>query len=143
MNRDAVGLVDTNIIIHLGELDRALLPDVLVVSAVTVAELSAGPHLTDDVAERGRRIAVLQHVEAAFEPLSFDAAAARSFGLATAALAAIGRKPRRRLADLMIASIAMANRLPVYTTNPDDFAGLEQHLTVVPVARPPMKSGRT
>ena len=143
MSRWAVGLVDTNIVIHLAELDRAQLPDAMVVSAVTVAEIAAGPHLTDDPEERARRIGVLQHVEAAFEPLPFDAAAARSFGLATAALTIIGRKPLRRFADLMIASIAMANRLPVFTTNPDDFAGLEKHVTVLPVDRPPMKMGRT
>lgn len=47
-----------------------------------------------------------------------------------------GRKPRGRTADLMIASIAAANRLPLFTTNPADFAGLEAVVTVVPVAVP-------
>lgn len=131
-----VGLIDTNVVIHLANVNRTELPDVLVISAVTVAELAAGPHLTDDPAERARRVAVLQHVEATFEPLPFDAAAARSFGLATAAISTIVRKPRRRVADLMIASTAMANRLPVFTTNPADFAGLDQHVTVVAVTRP-------
>jgi predicted nucleic acid-binding protein len=49
---------------------------------------------------------------------------------------AMGRKPRRRVADLMIASVAAANRLPLFTTNPDGFRGLDRVLTVVPVPVP-------
>jgi predicted nucleic acid-binding protein len=130
------GLIDTNVVIHLSALDPAQLPDEMVISAVTVAELSAGPHHTDDPAERARRTSVLQHVEATFEPLPFDAEAGRAFGMVTAAVIAFGRKPRRRLADLMIASIAMVARVPLYTTNPDGFLGLDQLVTVVTVRRP-------
>lgn len=130
------GLIDTNVVIHLAALDDAHLPSEMVVSAVTLAELSAGPHHTDDPAERARRMSVLQHTEATFEPLPFDTAAARTFGLVSAAVVTAGRKPRRRIANLMIASIAIANRLPLYTTNPSDFAGLDDLATVVPVPRP-------
>jgi predicted nucleic acid-binding protein len=130
------GLIDTNIVIHLGALDPTSLPEEMVVSAVTLAELSAGPHHTDDPAERARRTSVLQHCEATFDPLPFDAEAARAFGLVSAAVLAAGRTPRRRLADLMIACIAIANRLPLYTTNPDDFVGLDKLLNVVAVKRP-------
>jgi hypothetical protein len=108
----------------------------LVLSAVTLAELSAGPHHTEDPAERARRTAVLQHAEATFDPLPFDAEAARAFGLVSSAVLAAGRTPRRRIADLMIASVAIGNRLPLYTTNPTDFSGLDHLLTVVPVQRP-------
>lgn len=130
------GLIDTNVVIHLAALDDAHLPGQMVISAVTLAELSAGPHHTDDPAERARRMSVLQHTEATFEPLPFDTEAARTFGLVSAAVVAAGRKPRRRIADLMIASIAIANRLPLYTTDPSDFAGLDDLATVVPVPRP-------
>ncbi len=130
------GLIDTNIIIHLAVLDPVLLPDEMVVSAVTFAELSAGPHLTDDPAERARRMSVLQHTEATFDPLPFGADAARAYGMVCAAVVVAGRKPRRRIADLMIASVAAANRLPLYTTDADDFAGLDDLLTVVAVPRP-------
>ena len=130
------GLIDTNIVIHLAALDPTDLPDEMVLCAVTLAELSAGPHHTGDPAERARRISVLQHAEATFEPLPFDADAARAFGMANAAVLASGRKPRRRLADLMIASVAIVSRIPLYTTNPDDFLGLEQLLNVIPVRRP-------
>ena len=130
------GLLDTNIVVHLAALDPAHLPDEMVISAVSLAELSAGPHHTDDPAERARRTSVLQHAEATFDPLPFDAAAARAFGLITAAVLAAGRRPRRRLADLMIASIANVNGIPLYTTNPDDFTGLDDLVTVVAVVRP-------
>ncbi len=132
----ARGLIDTNIILHLAALDAALLPDEMVVSAITLAELSAGPHHTDDSAERARRVSVLQHTEATFDPLPFDAEAARTYGMVCAAVLAAGRTPRRRVADLMIASIAAANRLPLYTTNPGDFVGLDRLVTVVAVPRP-------
>lgn len=130
------GLIDTNIVIYLSALDSTLLPDEMVISAVTLAELSAGPHHTTDASERARRTSLLQHVEATFDPLPFDAEAARAFGLISAAILAVGRKPRTRLADLMIASTALANRLPIYTTNPNDFVGLDDMLTIVAVDRP-------
>lgn len=61
-------MLDTNIVVHLSRLDAASLPDELVISAVTLAELSAGPHHADDPAERARRVTVLQYAEATFDP---------------------------------------------------------------------------
>ena len=132
-SRSPLGLVDTNVLIQLVRLDPNDLPDEIVVSAVSLAEISAGPYHTTDAAERARRTSVLQHVEATFEPLPFDAAAARAFGQVSAAVLAVGRKTRSRLADLMIASVAVSNGLPLYTSNPDDFRGLDVVMTVVPV----------
>ena len=131
-----VGLIDTNVVIHLAALDPRQLPDEMVICAVTLAALSAGPHYSNDPAERARRTSVLQHVEATFEPLPFDAEAARAFGLVSAAVLASGRHPRRRLADLMIASVAIVGQIPLYTTNPNDFNGLAHLLTIRAVARP-------
>jgi len=117
----------------------------MAISAVTLAELSAGPHEVrrndeqnayDERAERARRMSVLQRAEADFDPIPFDAEAARIYGEVSAASIAIGRKPRARVADLMIASTAIAERLPLFTTNPDDFRGLDHLLTVVRVTRP-------
>lgn len=135
------GLVDTNIVILRDRLAPDDLPDEIAISAVTLAELSAGPHAVvgDDAAaraERGRRIGILQRVESEFDPLPFDAAAARVYGQLTGAVRALGRAPRRRHADLQIAATAAANTLPLYTTNPDDFAGLEEWVMIVPVKRP-------
>ena len=130
------GLIDTNIVIHLHALGPSPLPEEMLISAVTLAELSAAPHYADAPGERARRIGLLQHVEATFDPLPFAAEAARTFGLVSAAVLAIGRTSRRRVTDLMIASIAIANDLPVYTTNPADFVGLDELLDVRAVSRP-------
>jgi predicted nucleic acid-binding protein len=134
--RQERGIIDTNVVIHLAALDPAGLPDEMVISAVTLAELSAGPHHAADPAERARRTSVLQHAEATFEPLPFDTASARAFGQVSAAVLKTGRTTRRRIADLLIASIAVANQLPLYTTNPDDFTGLDDLLAIVKVERP-------
>lgn len=101
---------------------------------MALAELSAGPHHADTSAERAKRINVLQHVERVFDPLPFDASAARTFGMVTSLVLEAGRKPRSRLADLMIASVAIDNGLPLYTTNPDDYVGVESVLRVVAVS---------
>lgn len=130
------GLGDTNILIQIERLAAERLPAELLISTVTLAELSAGVHSAEDAGERGRRIARLQRVEAAFSPLPFDADAARQYGVIAGEIIAMGRKPRGRVADLMIASVAAANRIPLFTTNPDDFRGLESVLTVVPVPVP-------
>ncbi|MFT4009441.1 MAG: type II toxin-antitoxin system VapC family toxin [Nocardioidaceae bacterium] len=136
------GLADTNIVILRDWLASADLPSQLAISAVTLAELSAGPHAVIGESrrakdERARRTAVLQRAESEFDPLPFDAPAARLYGQLASAVIAHGRTPRRRHADLQIAATAAANKLPLYTTNPDDYAGLGDHLVVVPVPRPP------
>ena len=125
------GLLDTSVVIDLGHVDAALLPQRAAICAVTLAELSAGPAATEDRAERARRQDRLQRVEAAFEPIGFGTEAARAYGRVYAAVVAAGRQPRRRFADLMIAGVAIAEGLPLYTRNPDDFSGLESLLDIV------------
>ena len=127
------GLGDTNILIDLEQLSAESLPAELLISTTTLAELSAGVHSANDSAERSRRIARLQRVEATFNPLPFDAEAARQYGVIAGAVIAMGGKPRSRVADLMIASVAAAHKLPLFTTNPEDFGGLETVVAVVPV----------
>ena len=99
--------------------------------AVTMAELAAGPHLAADQAERARRQARLQQVEALFDPLPLDASASRSYGQVVAAVVAAGRSHRSRVTDLLIAATAHSNRLALYTRNADDFSGLEDLISVV------------
>ncbi len=132
----ARGIVDTNVLILVEELDPAELPDELMISSVTMAELAAGPHFAAEPGERARRIERVQNAEAMFEPIPFDTRAARRFGHIVAAVLAAGRNPRPRRIDLMIAAIASVNRLPLFTVNPQDFAGLGELLTVVPVTHP-------
>jgi predicted nucleic acid-binding protein len=127
------GLLDTSVVIDLDVIAPDGLPDAASVSAITMAELSAGPHATDDPAERARRQDRLQQLESWVEPVPFDGDCARAYGRIYAAVLAAGRQPCRRAADLLIAATALAAGLPLYTRNADDFGGLEQILTVVTV----------
>ena len=125
MTRPGAGLLDTSTLLLLPRLGAAAdLPEHPVISAVTLAELAVGPLVTDDVGERAARIGQVQQAEVDFEPLPFDAAAARAFGLVAADLRQSGRKATARAFDAMIAAIAIANGLPLYTCNPSDFEGI-------------------
>jgi len=128
------GLVDTSVVIDLDHIDAERLPRELAISAITMAELAAGPHSTADAGERARRQDRLQRAEANFDPLPFDGDAARAYGRIYAAILVAGRKAGDpRAVDLLIASTAVAANLPLYTRNVDDFRGLEDLLTVVGV----------
>ncbi len=128
------GLIDTSVVIDLGRLDPANLPSEIAVSAVTLAELAAGPHATGESEERARRQDRLQRTEATFESLPVDGAVARAYGRVYAAVAGAGRKARgRRAFDLLIAATALAAALPLYTRNPTDFEELKGLLEVVAV----------
>jgi tRNA(fMet)-specific endonuclease VapC len=130
------GLLDTNTVILLPQLgDPDLLPTEPLISTITLAELSVGPLVAATDREREARQAHVQQAEADFDPLPFDVAAARVFGRVAASLRRAGRKPQARAFDAMIAAVAMANDLPVYTCNPADYAGIEG-LDVVTVPPP-------
>jgi len=133
-SRHSCGIIDTSVVIELDRLDSGALPAELAVSAITLAELAAGPHATNEPAERARRQDRLQRAEATFEPIPFDASVARAYGRLYAAVLDTGRKARRRRGvDLLIAASAVATGLPLYTRNPSDFEGLERLLEVVTV----------
>ena len=141
------GMLDTNIMILRRWIDPSELPEEMAISAITLAELSAGPHQVrsgeeqeayDEHAERARRLEILQRAESEFDPVPFEAEAARIYGRVAAAVVGSGRSPRRRIADLLIAATAIAAHLPLFTTNPEDFFGLEAELEIVPVTRPPI-----
>lgn len=126
------GILDTSVVVDLERIDPELLPRQVAVTALTMAELAAGPHTTDDADERGRRQDRLQRAEAAFDPLPFDAEAARAYGRVFAAVTAAGRKARGpRAVDLLTAATALAAGLPVYTRNGRDFAALDELLEVM------------
>ncbi|HEY0168192.1 MAG TPA: type II toxin-antitoxin system VapC family toxin [Jatrophihabitans sp.] len=139
MNTPAArGMLDTSTVILLGELDDpSLLPDECVISAVTLAELSVGPHVATTARERAARQAHLQQAEADFEALAFDAASARAFGRVAASLRQVGREPAARAYDALIAASAIAHNLPLYTCNPADFTGIDElSVRSVPNPRP-------
>ena len=135
--RHGRGLVDTSVVIDLGRIDAGDLPLEIAISAVTLAELAAGPHATADPAERARRQDRLQRTESTFEALPVDATVARAYGRIYAAVVAAGRKARgRRAFDLLMAATALSRELPLYTRNPGDFSELDGLVEVVAVSTP-------
>lgn len=132
--RHGRGLLDTSVVVDLDEIDAADLPNEIAVSAVTMAELAAGPHATQDPDERARRQDRLQRAEAAFDPLPFDSESARAYGRVVAMVFAAGRKARgTRAVDLLIAAHALSVQLPLYTRNGEDFRALDDLLEVIVV----------
>ncbi|HEX9875841.1 MAG TPA: type II toxin-antitoxin system VapC family toxin [Gammaproteobacteria bacterium] len=127
------GLLDTSVVVDHDLIAIEALPEETAIAAVTLAELAAGPHATSDDDERARRQDRLQWAAATWDPLPFDSEAARIYGRVFAATKAAGRSVRPRVADLLIASTAVANGLPLYTRNPGDFVGLAEILEVVAV----------
>lgn len=131
------GVLDTSTVILLSRItDPAALPVEPLITAVTLAELTVGPLVAATDGERAARQAHVQQAEADFDPLPFDAAAARTFGRVAASMRRAGRKPAARAYDAMIAATALSQQLPVYTCNPEDFVKVDD-LIVVPVAVPP------
>jgi predicted nucleic acid-binding protein len=131
----AVGILDTSTLILIDRLEVSDLPKEPVVTVITLAELSVGPLVTADEAERAARLVRLQEAEAVFEPLPFDATAARAYGRVAASLRRSGRKATARAFDALIAATALANGLDVYTCNPKDFEGIDG-LNVVAIPHP-------
>ena len=130
------GLLDTNTVILLPRLDNpAQFPEEPTISTITLAELSVGPLVASGDSERAARQAHLQQAEADFDPIPFDAKAARAFGRVAAELRARGRKHRARAYDALIAAVAIANELPLFTVNPDDFQGIHS-LDLRPIDHP-------
>ncbi|GAC1581418.1 MAG: hypothetical protein NVS3B24_17920 [Candidatus Dormibacteria bacterium] len=122
----STGLLDTSVVIALPTIgDVAALPQQPLICAVTLAELSVGPLVAKTAVERAARQALLQQAEADFQPLPFDDRAARAFGRVAASMHRRGRKVRARTYDAMIAAVAVAHDLPLYTANPSDFAGID------------------
>ena len=131
--RPARGVLDTSVVIALRDItDATVLPAEPLITTVTLAELSVGPLVARDEKVRAARQAQLQEAEADFDPLPFDRASARAFGQVAASLRRSGGKTSARAYDALIAAIAVANGLPVYTCNADDFDGIDD-LHVIPV----------
>src|SRR5262245_3477629 len=124
--RAAQGVLDTSTVILLSRLqDPRELPDEPLITVITLAELSVGPLAARTETERAARQAVLQQVEADFDPIPFDSGAARAFGRVSASLRRAGRTPAARAYDALLAATAMSHGLPVYTCNPADFVGID------------------
>ncbi len=129
------GLLDTSVAVDLGSIDPAQFPTEIAISALTLAELTVGPHAASNEIMRARRQLQLQHVEANFETIPFDPVCARAYGQVYASVDNAGRKPRGgRAVDLMIAATALAHDLSLYTRNAKDLRGLEELIEIVDVS---------
>ena len=118
--RLAAGLLDTSVVIDLERIPAELLPEQVAGSVITMGE-------------RARRQDRLQRAEAVFDPIPFTTEAARAYGRVYSAVLAMGRQPRRRFADLLITSVAIAEKLPLITRNAADFTGLEEMVEIVSI----------
>ena len=128
------GILDTSVVINLNMLESSQLPIEVAVTAITMAELAAGPHATSDPDERSGRQDRLQRAEAAFDPLPFDGEAARAYGRIYSAVVAAGRKARgARAVDLLVAAIASSVEMPLYTRNADDFRSIQNLVDIIEV----------
>ncbi len=127
------GILDTSVVVDIDLVDRSWLPRYAAISTITLAELTAGPGATEDLVERAVRQDRLQRAESVFEPLPVDSTVARAYGRVCVAIRVLGRQPRRRFGDLLIASTGLAHELPVFTRNMEDFLGLEDLLDVIEI----------
>lgn len=128
-------ILDTSALILIDRIPSVeLLPRVPLITAISLAELSVGALVVRNDVERARRVAHLQRVEATFSPLPFDVEAARAFAGVAASLRRAGRKLEARRKDAMIAAIALAKALPVYTCDARDFEGIDGlEVVLIPV----------
>lgn len=131
--RHQSGVLDTRTYIDLHALDPAVLPEIPELTAITMAELHQGVAMASDGLVRATRTEKLGAAIVDFEPLPFDAAAATRYGTLVALTLATNRDPKPRRMDLMIAAIASSRDLPLYTRNKQDFTGLADLVTIIPV----------
>jgi predicted nucleic acid-binding protein len=105
----------------------------LAISVASVAELQFGVLVAKSAEIRATRLARLSSIQRRFDPLPIDDAVAESYGRLAARVAQTGRQPRGQVMDLLIAATAHAHDASVYTRNPDDLAGLEDLIAIVPL----------
>jgi predicted nucleic acid-binding protein len=103
----------------------------LAVSIIAVAELTVGVLLASDPAVRAERLRRLTHIQQSFTALPVDAAVASSYGQLAAAVRPVGRQPRARAFDLLIAATAHAHRARLYTRNAADLVGTEHLVEII------------
>ncbi|MDR0594981.1 MAG: PIN domain-containing protein [Bifidobacteriaceae bacterium] len=130
-------VVDTNVTIQAADdLSVELLPSSTAVSAITVAELEVGIAAARSPVDQAALVARQEALISLAEVLPFDLACAKAFGRVAADLRAQGRKVSARSFDALIAATSIANGLPLFTLNPDDFRAI-QELDLRPLSPPP------
>lgn len=122
------GVLDTSVLIAEGV---EPIPGRLAISVISMAELQFGILVAKTSDARAQRLARVNALQRRFDPLPVDDAVAESYGRLAARVVEVGRQPRSRVLDLMIAATAHAHEAKLYTRNPDDFRGLEDLVQVI------------
>jgi toxin FitB len=123
-------VLDTSVLIATDVLE---LEGELAISAASLAELHFGVLVTANAGIRAERLRRLSALQRKFDALPIDEAVAVSYGQLAAAVTLVGRQPRSRVMDLLIAATAHAHGARLYTRNAADLVGLEQLIEVVAV----------
>lgn len=121
------GILDTSVLVAD---DVIPIPGELAVSVASMAELHFGVLVARNEQTRAVRLARLSAIQRRFDALPIDDAVAESYGRLAARVAAVGRQPRARVMDLLIAATAHAHGATIYTRNAEDLAGLEDLITI-------------
>lgn len=124
------GVLDTSVLIAT---DIAPIPGELAISVVSLAELHFGVLVARTAEIRASRLTRLSAVQRRFDPLPVDDAVADSYGRLAAQATQVGRQPRARAMDLLIAATAHAHDAAIYTRNADDLTGLHELITIVAI----------
>jgi predicted nucleic acid-binding protein len=125
-------LLDTSIVIDYPAQLVAAHTASAAVSTVTLAELAYGLNTSDPLVNAAREQRY-HWISNTFDPIPFDANAARTYGALCASVRAAGRDPKPRRFDLLIAAVAVALRIPLITRNEQDFRGIHDSLTLVAI----------
>ncbi|CUU60582.1 hypothetical protein Ga0074812_14260 [Parafrankia irregularis] len=124
------GILDTSVLVAT---DIAPIPGELAISVISIAELHFGVLVAKTSEARANRLARLSALQRRFDPLPLDDAVADSYGRLAARVVEIGRQPRARTMDLLIAATAHAHQASVYTRNAADLTGLEDLIEIVTI----------
>jgi toxin FitB len=124
------GILDTSVLIAT---DIAPIAGELAISVASLAELQFGVLVAPDDQTRGRRLNRLNAIQRRFDALPIDDAVADSYAQLAARVVQVGRQPRGRVIDLLIAATAHAHDAVIYTRNAEDLAGLDDLITIAPV----------
>src|ERR1700739_2858034 len=125
-------LLDTSVVIDYPTGVVAAHASTAAVSTITLAELSYGLHTNDPLLNAAREQRY-HWIPNTFDPIPFDTHAARIYGALCAAVRAVGRAPKPRAFDLLIASVAVALGIPLITRNEADFTSIHDSLTIIAV----------
>lgn len=125
-------LLDTSVVIDFLADAVAAQAITAAVSTITLAELAFGLH-TDDPLVNAAREERYHWILETFAPIPFDERAARICGALCANVRAVGRDPKPRRFDILIAAVAVGLDIPLITRNEADFRGIHRALNIIAV----------